>query len=158
MRIDRLTLAALAIFMMGLGHPLTGSSPEVPQEQEETPKEVDDTMQATLEGEVPKDPDELNSFWMEQKLRLTKNILAGVALADFEMIGENADLMRGLNRVERFVRRGPEGYRTYLQQFNLANQALLRQSDAKNLEGVTLAFNQLTISCVNCHRHIRGDE
>jgi hypothetical protein len=104
------------------------------------------------------DSDIQANFWMDQKLRLSKEILTGLANADFELIGKNAEVIRGLNRVEKFVRRGPEGYRDQLKLFNMANNALVRASEEENLEGVTLAFNQLTISCVNCHKHLRENE
>jgi hypothetical protein len=104
------------------------------------------------------DPSKPGSFWMDQKLRLSKEILSGLARADFEALGKNAERIRGLNRVEKFVRRGPEGYRDLLRQFNMANNALIRAAQEENLEGATLAFNQMTISCVNCHRHLRENE
>lgn len=99
---------------------------------------------------------EKGSFWMEQKLRLSKDLLTGLANGDFETIGKSAQIMRGLNRVEKFVRRGPEGYRDHLRQFNMANQALVDAATEENLEAATLAFNQMTISCVNCHKHLRA--
>lgn len=95
------------------------------------------------------------SFWMEQKLRLSKDLLAGLATADFEAIGKSAEIMNGLNRMEKFVRRNPEGYRDQLKQFNMANKALMRASRNENLEAATLAFNQMTISCVSCHQSLR---
>ena len=95
------------------------------------------------------------SFWMEQKLRLSKDILTGLAVADFDKIGKGAEVMRGLNRLERFVRRSPAGYRDELTQFNQANKALVRAAQKENLEAATLAFNQLTISCVSCHKVMR---
>ena len=104
------------------------------------------------------DAEKQRSFWMEQKLRLSKGVLEGLANADFEAIGKNAEIMHGLNRVEAFVRRRTEGYRHQLRQFNIANKALLRASQEENLDGATLAFNQLTISCVNCHKHLRERE
>jgi cytochrome c556 len=32
---------------------------------------------------------------------------------------------------------------------------IIRQANQDNLEGVTLGFNQLTVSCVQCHKHLR---
>ena len=114
--------------------------------------------EGTAQEDPPTDPEKQNSFWMEQKLRLSKELLTGLAAGDFEMIGKSAEVMRGLNRVESFVRRSPEGYRDYLKQFNMATNSLIRSSAEENLEGATLAFNQLTISCVNCHRQLRSGE
>lgn len=107
--------------------------------------------------QTPEDNKSAN-FWMEQKLRLSQEILTGLANGDFDQIGKSAEVMRGLNRVEAFVRREPQGYRDYLRQFKLANEELVRSAADENLAAATLAFNQLTISCVNCHRHLRESE
>ena len=88
-------------------------------------------------------------------MRLSKEILEGLAKGEFVTIGKSAELLQGLNRIEAFVRREPEGYRDQLRQFNFANRSLLRAAREENLEAATLAFNQLTISCVNCHKHLR---
>ena len=104
------------------------------------------------------DESQQGSFWMDQKLRLSKELLTGLATGDFQTIGKSAEVMRGLNRVEKFVRRGPQGYRDYLRQFNMANQALIDAAASENLEAATLAFNQMTVSCVNCHKHLRESE
>ncbi len=95
------------------------------------------------------------SYWMKQKLKYSQNILSGLTKADFQVIRENAKLMKGLNRIEHFVRRRPQGYRTQLKLFQIANIALIRSSDREDLSAVTLAFNQLTISCVKCHQLLR---
>jgi len=39
--------------------------------------------------------------------------------------------------------------------FDLATRELKRQAHAESIEGATLAFNQLTTSCVTCHQTIR---
>lgn len=96
-----------------------------------------------------------NNFWMDQKVRLSKDILTGLAMGDFDTIGRSAEIMKGLNRLERFVRRTPEGYREQMSQFNYANKKLLSAVDAENLEAATLAFHQLTTSCVSCHQALR---
>ena len=63
--------------------------------------------------------------------------------------------MRVLGRIEGFVRRKNPDYRAQLRTFELANQELIRQGKRGNSEGATLAFNQLTTSCVACHALLR---
>ncbi len=116
------------------------------------------TLPAKTAEQGADDKPESDSFWMEQKLRLSQEILKGLANGDFDQIGKSAEVMRGLNRIEAFVRREPKGYRDYLRQFTLANDDLVLNAADENLAGATLAFNQLTISCVNCHRHLRESE
>lgn len=95
------------------------------------------------------------SIWMKKKLDYSQEILAGLATADFERIDKNAGLMKGLGKVEAFVRGRTPGYRAQYQIFQEATDELGRQAAKKNVDGAALAFTQLTISCVNCHKQLR---
>lgn len=96
------------------------------------------------------------SFWMERKLRLSQELLAGITAADFDKIAVSAQAMRALNKVEAFVRSRTPGYRTQLQIFDESLAEIARQADKDNVEGAALGFTQLTISCVNCHKQLRA--
>ena len=39
--------------------------------------------------------------------------------------------------------------------FEFANMELVRNAKADRLDGATIAFQQLTISCVSCHKMLR---
>lgn len=103
--------------------------------------------------EESKDP----SVWMRMKLEYSKGILEGVTKADFASIEDNAAKMRGLNRFERFVRGRWEGYTGQLQAFQEANEEMIKQARKNNVEGAALAFTQMTISCVACHKKLREE-
>ena len=92
---------------------------------------------------------------MEKKMRLSKDAFEGIAKGDFDQIWESAREMKVLSRAEHFVRSKPESYRTQLKVFRFANDELMQSAKDKNIESATLAFNQLTVSCVNCHKIIR---
>jgi hypothetical protein len=47
------------------------------------------------------------------------------------------------------------GYQTQLQVFRFASNELVRLAEEKNLDGASLAYTQMTISCVNCHKFLR---
>jgi len=115
----------------------------------------------TTVGVFAQDPPEEKptSFWMQKKLEYSERILSGLATEDFEAIRKNASAMQNLNRIEGFVRRrNAKDYRTQLQIFEYANGELIRSANQKNVEGAALAFTQLTLSCVNCHKVIRQPE
>lgn len=95
------------------------------------------------------------SFWMKEKLVFSERILEGLSTGDLDLINKNATAMKGLNRIEAFVRREPIAYRTQLQVFQFSVEELIRTSQENNLDGAALAFTQMTISCVNCHKHLR---
>ena len=99
-------------------------------------------------------PDEA-SYWMRRKLELSQRVLEGLALGDFEQIAAAARTLDKLNTVESFVRGRNEAYRTQLEIFRAANLSLIRHADRQNLEGATLAFHQMTLSCVHCHQQLR---
>jgi hypothetical protein len=107
------------------------------------------------EPEKPQAKQGVRSFWMEKKLDYSQAILSGLATADFDEVGKNARAMNGLSEIEKFVRGKTPGYRTQLKFFRFTNDELIRQSDRGNLDGAALAFTQLTLTCVNCHKHIR---
>ncbi|MDZ4851008.1 MAG: hypothetical protein SGI77_17110 [Pirellulaceae bacterium] len=95
------------------------------------------------------------SFWMEKKLEYSKQILQALTSGDCQGIESNSEQMRLLGKIEGFVRRRSPTYTSHLQSFDLASRELTRHGREKNIEGATLAFHQLTTSCVSCHRSIR---
>lgn len=97
------------------------------------------------------------NFWMDQKMRLSSKALESLAMGDFDQMAASAEFMLGLNKIESFWRRGEQAkeYRAQLDQFALANRRLIRAARKENIEAATLAFNQLTVSCVSCHQHLR---
>jgi hypothetical protein len=94
------------------------------------------------------------SFWMAKKLELSKAILESLTTGNFDTMAKDAEQMQRLGRIEGLVRRNKD-YQTQMHSFRLANQELIRHSMRKNVEGATLAFNQLTTSCVVCHTMLR---
>ena len=96
------------------------------------------------------------SVWMRKKLDYSKEILEGLTWGDFELVARNAEAMNDLSKFESFARGKSSRYRAQLRLFQDANREIIRQANRDNIEGVTLAFNQLTNSCVNCHKQLRA--
>jgi hypothetical protein len=96
------------------------------------------------------------SFWMEKKLDYTQDILRGLVTGDLDDVAEKAEQMRLLSKVEGWIRNRKPGYRAQLQAFEFANAEILRHAQADNVDGATIAFQQLTISCVSCHKMLRN--
>ena len=112
------------------------------------------------EAKEPKTPegkidDKNPSIWMKKKLDYSQNILAGITSEDFDKIADNARAMKGLGKFEAFIRSRNAAYTRQLQSFEDINDEIIRQADNDNVEGVALAFTQLTVNCVNCHKVLR---
>lgn len=95
------------------------------------------------------------SMWMKQKRDLTLNILAGLTEGDFEKVNANATAMNFLGHLEKWARAGQPEYKQQTTYFAFANRELIRHAKEKNIDGATLAFGQLTTSCVQCHKIVR---
>ncbi|NIP86015.1 MAG: hypothetical protein GTO03_10810 [Planctomycetales bacterium] len=98
------------------------------------------------------------SVWMRTKIKYAQNVLSALATSDFAVIQENAERMNAITQLEKWARGKDTDYQTQLGFFRHANRELSRQASRKNLDGATLAFMQVTASCVNCHRHLRDQE
>ncbi|MCA9265804.1 MAG: cytochrome c [Planctomycetales bacterium] len=155
----------LVVVLLGLVYFIPGRGTEAADETEKTRAEKDaapavqpvhDNRVAEAQaGQDEEEGEHPANFWMNQKLRYSQNIFAALTTADFPAIHENASRMKRLNKIEKFFRRQPEGYNTQLRLFNHATNELIVAAEHENLGEATLAFNQLTVSCVACHKHLR---
>ena len=107
-----------------------------------------------IQGEEPEQ--KTQSYWMKKKLEYSQNILSGLATEDFKKIKENAASMKALDVLEKFVHPRDKDYRMQLQTFQFSNDELIRNAREKNIDGAALAYVQLTVSCVNCHKVLRS--
>jgi hypothetical protein len=97
------------------------------------------------------------SLWMKQKLVASQNILAGLTKPDYEAIEKNAQSMLAVGYLEKWIRADTPGYQQQMKGFEYANKSLARAAREKNLDAATLAYVELTLSCVQCHRVIRWE-
>ncbi len=95
------------------------------------------------------------STFMRLKLEPAKSVLEGIALADFAMISKNAGTIRNLMLDEGWMVRQTEDYRRQSDEFRKIVDQLRVASDAKNIDGATLAYLQMTLRCVQCHQSLR---
>ncbi len=92
---------------------------------------------------------------MLEKLDRSKTVLEGIALADFRKITTSAEKLIQLSKTaEWFVHKTPR-YELHTNEFRRAAENLIDRAQAKNLDGVTLAYFDLTMACVRCHQYVR---
>ena len=100
-------------------------------------------------------PKKKTSLWMKHKLDASQKILEGMTRGDYAMIEKHATGMQSAGYLEAWVRADTPGYKEQLHTFDHANSAIVTAAQSKNLDGVTIAYAQLTISCVQCHKIVR---
>ena len=89
---------------------------------------------------------------MQAKLKYSQKVLHGLAIEDFDMVAEGAERLRRLGGLELWTRANTPEYQAQLQIYRTSTGELARLADEKNLDGATLAYIQVTMSCVNCHK------
>ena len=114
--------------------------------------------QATAEQQAaPVKPDDVAAF-MRQKLDHSQDVLAGLALEDFEMIGRGAQKLALASQASSWQVLQTEDYARQSAEFRRSCDALNGAAKSRNLDGAALAWMEVTQKCVQCHRYIRDEK
>jgi hypothetical protein len=94
--------------------------------------------------------------FMREKLALSQSVLEGLATEDYSLIAAKATRLSAMsNQADWRIVQSPE----YDQQsifFRQQVDALKMAAKNKNLDAATLAYVRMTMSCVDCHKLVRG--
>jgi hypothetical protein len=104
-------------------------------------------------GDDKKKPDSL----MKKKLASAQNVLEGLALNDFPKIADNADELMAISKAAEWQILKTATYELYSNEFRRTVQNMGKQAKAKNTDGATLAYVEMTLTCVKCHQHVRDE-
>ena len=106
--------------------------------------------------ETPK-PNKRAEF-MRLKLDYAKKVLEGLVTEDFAAISDGARKLNLLSRAAEWeVPTIPhaEQYVPLTTDFQRIADDLIKNAQAKNLDGATLVYTRLTMNCVDCHKYVR---
>ena len=93
--------------------------------------------------------------FMRPKLEHSKGVLEGLALENFDLVAKNARAMKELSEAAEWKISPNLTYLRYSGEFQRLADELIEQAKDKNIDGATLAYVQLTLNCVNCHKYVR---
>ena len=103
-------------------------------------------------------PKPTRAEFMRQKLEFSKKALEGLTLENFDAIASNARALKLLSQASEWeVPTIPNAneYISLTTEFQKAADDMRHQAKDKNLDGATLAYLRLTMTCVRCHRFVR---
>ncbi|HUR53693.1 MAG TPA: hypothetical protein VMZ71_06160 [Gemmataceae bacterium] len=110
-------------------------------------------------AQKPKEPALLpkEADLMAAKLKHAQALLAALAKEDFKALEESATTISRISTAAAFMRAyKTEEYEFQARVFQKSADTLAEKAKAKNLDGATLAYLDITRSCVACHSHFRG--
>jgi hypothetical protein len=115
------------------------------------------TLSVTRAGQPPSK--HTRAEFMRQKLVFAKDVLEGLALEQFATIEKGGKALKKLSEgAEWEVSTIPNAtdYVMLTSEFQRHTDELVKHAKAKNIDGATLAYVKLTMSCIQCHKFIRG--
>jgi hypothetical protein len=97
---------------------------------------------------------ELHDF-MRAKLEHSKKIIEGLTTDDFEMIAKSSQELSLLTQAETWQVIQTPDYLQHSTEFRRSADALRAAAQDKNIDGAALAYMEVTLKCVNCHKYVR---
>jgi cytochrome c556 len=99
-------------------------------------------------------PNNVRDF-MRAKLSHSQKVLEGLTTEDYDMIAKNSQAMSLLSQATNWQVLQTEEYLQQSRDFRRAADALTEAAKKKNLDGAALAYVELTMKCINCHKYVR---
>jgi hypothetical protein len=101
------------------------------------------------------EPNTIRDF-MRAKLSHSQKVLEGLTTENFDMIAKNSQEMSLLSQATNWQVLQTEEYLQQSRDFRRTADALTEAAKKKNLDGAALAYVELTMKCINCHKYVRG--
>ena len=93
---------------------------------------------------------------MQRKLDSSQSLIKGLALDDFELLAKEAQTLRLLSLDAGWNVIQTKEYAQISGEFLEATKRISEASEKKNLDAAGLAYFRLTMTCIDCHRHVRS--
>jgi len=93
---------------------------------------------------------------MKRKLSHSQKVLEGVATENYDVIEKDAAALIRLSQTEAWRAMQTDEYRIFSEEFRRNAMSLQKAAQKKNIDAASLAYVQMTITCVNCHKYVRG--
>ncbi|MCR9117761.1 MAG: cytochrome c [bacterium] len=96
--------------------------------------------------------------FMRLKLMYAQNVLEGLTTDDFEQIETAVKNLQQVTEGEKWLDFKDEKYQEQTKDFKKATAELLEAAKSKNIDATALRFQQLSIRCIDCHKHVRKSD
>ena len=102
-------------------------------------------------GDKPNDV----ALFMRAKLGHSQHVMEGLALADYELIERGAHDLALASHASSWQVLQTEDYARQSREFRRACESLRAAAKDKNLDGAALAWMEVTLKCIQCHKYVR---
>jgi hypothetical protein len=98
------------------------------------------------------------ALFMRAKLGHSQHVLEGLALADYDLIARGAHDLALASQASSWQVLQTEDYARHSREFRRACESLRAAAKDKNLDGAALAWMEVTLKCIQCHRYVRDTQ
>jgi len=102
-------------------------------------------------------PDDVADF-MRAKLGHSQRVLEGLALEDYDLIARGAQELALASQASSWQVLQTEEYARQSAEFRRSCDSLRTTAKAKNLDGAALAWMEVTMKCIQCHKYVRDQK
>lgn len=95
-------------------------------------------------------------LFMRKKLEASQSVLEGLAVEDFDMIALGARQLKTTSAAAEFMVINDPMYSQHADEFRRIVDKLEKAGKERRLDGATLAYVDMTLSCVECHKYVRN--
>jgi hypothetical protein len=92
---------------------------------------------------------------MQRKLKASQRVLEGIALNNFEQIARNGEELILISKDAEWKVLKTPMYELHSNEFRRNAESLVRAAKDRTLDGTALAYVDMTLNCVKCHRYVR---
>ncbi|QDU40197.1 hypothetical protein Mal4_45520 [Maioricimonas rarisocia] len=121
-----------------------------------TPVTAEDERTQTVQAEQESDKAVVLREFMRRKLAASSKILEGLVIEDTRLIREGAQTLNEMSAAEKWRVSNDVMYRQFSAEFRRITQKLDEAAQEGNLDQATLKWVDATMSCMECHRFVRG--
>lgn len=104
---------------------------------------------------LPDENEETISKFMRAKLQHSQKLIESLATEDFEAMAKSSQEMSLLTLAESWQVLQTPDYLHESMAFRRSADAMTAAAKKKNLDGAALAYVEMTMNCVKCHKMIR---
>lgn len=107
---------------------------------------------SSQERKRKREPDPL----MQAKLKESQTLLEGLTLNDLAKVQTSAEKLLEISKAAQLRKAiNSPAYEAHASYFQRSAELLIEKAKAKNLDGATLAYTEMTVTCVRCHQYTR---
>ncbi|MEQ9406359.1 MAG: hypothetical protein RIK87_01480 [Fuerstiella sp.] len=134
----------------------SAATQQQPQQQQPVVSPAKFMLTAVPAGPNQDGDDLLLSKFMQKKLDASTQILKGLMIEDFKLVEDNADALLNMSREEKWRASNDMMYLQHSTQFRNVVDDLRQKAGKESIDGASLAWVNVTMSCIQCHQWVRN--